>query len=353
MARSQATSDTGGHMRIERALVVICLLVGTSVLCAGESRTPPTEQPSGADLEEFEEVLITGTQPGPPLWKVKSGNHVLWIMGEVTPLPKRLKWRSKQVERVLADAKEILLESGVPGVTRPQIEGATAPVTTNVTSRNERYLPNGQTLRDLLSPEGYVRFETVRARYAKGEKDAERFTPGRAAIVLFNNALRRLEFAQEFYPISKQVVAMANRRHIKVTGVMTAQYEESDPSRPDSLLSICGLEAILVQLNDGGAGWKAQANAWAIGNIDRLKQFAFLSGVIRGRVPPTCAIEDKVDDQRFLAASVRRAATWLSAAERVLADNSSTMAVVEMMDLLAPDGLIASLRARGYEVVEP
>jgi hypothetical protein len=44
---------------------------------------------------------------------------------------------------------------------------------------------------------------------------------------------------------------------------------------------------------------------------------------------------------------------WLGEAERALRNNRSTMAVVLMSELFAPNGYLAALRARGYEVVEP
>jgi hypothetical protein len=36
-----------------------------------------------------------------------------------------------------------------------------------------------------------------------------------------------------------------------------------------------------------------------------------------------------------------------------LQENKSTMAVVSLAELFAPDGYLAGLRARGYKVVEP
>ena len=49
----------------------------------------------------------------------------------------------------------------------------------------------------------------------------------------------------------------------------------------------------------------------------------------------------------------RRMAAWLAAAERALALNTSTVAVLPMRDILCPDGYLDRLRARGYVVVEP
>ena len=48
-----------------------------------------------------------------------------------------------------------------------------------------------------------------------------------------------------------------------------------------------------------------------------------------------------------------RLAGWLKEAERCLKTNRTTMAVVLMSDLFEPDGYLAALKARGYEIVEP
>src|SRR5215217_1805713 len=64
--------------------------------------------------DDMEVVLVTGEQPGPGLWKVSSGDHVLWILGEVAPQPGKVKWRSRKFEFRLARSQEVLLDfSGV------------------------------------------------------------------------------------------------------------------------------------------------------------------------------------------------------------------------------------------------
>ena len=47
-------------------------------------------------MESMEVIVVTGEQPGPGLWKVSSGNHVMWILGEVSPFPRKVKWKLGQ-----------------------------------------------------------------------------------------------------------------------------------------------------------------------------------------------------------------------------------------------------------------
>ncbi len=65
----------------------------------------------------LDEVVVTGEFPGPGMWKVTragdAASHVLWIVGEPPPLPKRMKWKSKDIEAVALGAQEILRDSAV------------------------------------------------------------------------------------------------------------------------------------------------------------------------------------------------------------------------------------------------
>ena len=62
-------------------------------------------------------MVVSGEYPGPGLWKITraddAAGHVMWIVGEPPPLPKRMKWKSKDIEAVALGAQEILLDSAV------------------------------------------------------------------------------------------------------------------------------------------------------------------------------------------------------------------------------------------------
>ena len=49
----------------------------------------------------------------------------------------------------------------------------------------------------------------------------------------------------------------------------------------------------------------------------------------------------------------RSEALWLESAEAALAANHTSFAMLPVSQLLAPDGLLARLQARGYSVVVP
>jgi hypothetical protein len=95
---------------------------------------------------------------------------------------------------------------------------------------------------------------------------------------------------------------------------------------------------------------RTRANLWSTGDIDRL------SGLLRAEAVETCAgavlvVPSFQAEYAKLHAQLQSA--WLGAAEKALAANVSTVAVLSMTELLKPDGWLATFRARGYEITSP
>ncbi|MEO8315422.1 MAG: TraB/GumN family protein [Pseudomonadota bacterium] len=296
-------------------------------------------------LEELDEVLIVGKQPGPALWQVKSGTHTLWILAEVNLLPQRMKWQPKQVEQVLASAQELLVIHGHAEAPRTAAEKAMAKqmLENDQAWYRMAYLPDGQTLRDALPTDMYDRFEAAKASFGKQYKGWERMTPYWANNRLWNSAFVKLEL-RPLFPVADKVVQMARNRKVKVRQI-APRFLAGNPTAPTTtyLMNICPLDGTLAELDIRGARWITLANAWSVGDVKRLKQ---LMRPTPGRIPhcnpgvepSTGAAED---------------GPWLAPAERSLATNTSALAVVEAAYLLRTSGLLDALRNRGYEVIEP
>jgi hypothetical protein len=97
---------------------------------------------------------------------------------------------------------------------------------------------------------------------------------------------------------------------------------------------------------------KVRANAWSIGNINAIRKLSFPDQ----KKSCTAAIMDSkwmgnLKDAGNL--QQRMQASWLTAAEKSLANNKATFAMLPIADLLNPDGLLATLRAKGYQIDEP
>ena len=60
-----------------------------------------------------------------------------------------------------------------------------------------------------------------------------------------------------------------------------------------------------------------------------------------------------LQERGFTDLPARLATAWITAAERSVEHNASTVAVLPMRQILEPEGLVAQLRARGYVVEDP
>jgi uncharacterized protein (DUF2126 family) len=55
----------------------------------------------------------------------------------------------------------------------------------------------------------------------------------------------------------------------------------------------------------------------------------------------------------FQSVEARMQDAWVAAAEKSLASNASTFATLQIKDILAPNGFVAALEAKGYRVEKP
>jgi len=120
----------------------------------------------------IEEVLVTGVQPGPGLWRVArptdDGAHVLWVMGQYGPLPTQMEWRSTEIEAAIAGSQELLAEPEVDAEMGPFAGLGALPSLVGV--RNN---PDGRRLEELMSIQLYARWVALKAEYLGYDQDVE------------------------------------------------------------------------------------------------------------------------------------------------------------------------------------
>ena len=107
-------------------------------------------------------VVVTGEQPGPGLWLVRNGAHDLWILGTLTPLPAGMQWQSSQVEQVIASAQEVIR---TPYVSMKVDTGWFRGLMLLPSMLGARKNPDGKRLQEVVSPQSYARWKTLKARY--------------------------------------------------------------------------------------------------------------------------------------------------------------------------------------------
>ena len=236
-----------------------CLLAITLVLLSGvAAAAPPVTDTTMPDTDDSElaVILVMGEQPGPGLWKVSSGEHVLWVLGEVSPIPRKVEWRSQKFDKLLRNSQELLLDlSGYWRANRDEMAAY----------RKAEKLPTGTTLKDVISPELHARVESQNHLLKEHEKLLRsQNTQLDAAINNISQGLCMYDAAQRLvvcnepyarmYGLSReQVKPGTTLRELVELRIAKGLYAGADPERylRDRLTPVVETSDTLHELSDG------------------------------------------------------------------------------------------------------
>lgn len=301
----------------------------------------------------LDEVLVTGEQPGPAMWKVHRGDHTLWILGTLVPLPSKMTWRSRQVEDVIMRSGEILgrYES------RARIKGGNfAALRFLPAIMRARFNPDGRTLREVLPPDVYARWSAAHRRFFGHDPDPkERARPIYAADLLFDQALEKSGLSERDV-VWPSVDAFARRHEVRIRQLQI-ELPVDDPKgliRDFAALSpekeTACLVATLDRIDRDLPNMRRRAQAWAVGDIATLRELPVVNQ------QQTCI--EAVLERPKLRELADRARAKIEAdrpgiISYMLLAHATSFTAAPLDELLRPDGLLARLRAAGYAVEEP
>lgn len=302
----------------------------------------------------LEEILVTGEQAGPGLWKVTrtaaDGEHVLWILGTYGPLPKGMTWRSRELESAVTLSQELLAEPEVD----PEVGvfGGMAMLPSLIGVRNN---PNDERLQDVVPPELYQRWLPLKARYIGKDEKVERWRPLFAAGELYRSAIEDAGLRHS-NAIWASVRKLARRHDLEVTTPrVEVKVEQARAAirqfKREPLDDVDCLAKTIDLLESDLDLMRERANAWATGDVEALRRSwpralgSACIGAIMGA--------DVVQQRGYGDMLERVKSAWLAEAERALRENRSTIAVLWLGALLDADGYLAALRERGYAVEDP
>ena len=333
--------------------VVRGIVIG-AVLWAFAVSVGATTPEAGRVPAPIEEVLVTGQQPGPGLWEVThpaaGHEHVLWILGTHGPLPRRLRWRSTELESVLAESQEFI----APVAMRADV-GPLGGVTLLPSLVGVRKNPGGERLQDVVPAELYARWRPLKERYIGKDDQVENWRPIFAAQELYEKALRKSGL-EPYGVIWPAVEKLARKAKVKITTpevkvkVEKPRAAISDFKR-SPLADVDCFAKTIARLESDVDLMRVRANAWATGDVAKLRELTHVDNasaciaVVMGA--------QVMQDRGYTDWPARRAAAWVAAAEAALARNASTVAVLSIDQILKPDGFVAQLREKGYVVEDP
>jgi uncharacterized protein YbaP (TraB family) len=306
-----------------------------------------------AAQETLEEVVVLGEQPGPAMWQVSKGDHSLWIVGTLTPLPSKMTWRSKQVEATVKRSGEVLAGSSVRG----DLQGGRFAAMRLIPSLLRlRANPDGATLQQILPTETYERWTRLYRKYfGKDPTDKERWRPMFAADALYEKALERSGLSP------REVVSPKIEQLAKAAKIRVRKREFRVPiNDPRGLIAefattprdkdIACLVATLDRIEKDLPNMRARAEAWAKGDVARLRALPYSNQT------ETC-IEAALNGPRLRAMFEEQKAAliadWLGVTSYLLLAHETSVTTLGLSELLGKDGMLAKLAQRGYTITEP
>ncbi|MEL1263777.1 TraB/GumN family protein [Pseudoxanthomonas putridarboris] len=333
-------------------LLWLSALVPVLAQTPAEPPVAATTATGAAPVIDMDTMVVSGVQPGPGLWRVSKDGHVLWIMGTLSPLPKRMTWLSRDVEGVIAESQEALK---APGVSFDADIGIVRGAMLIPSLLKARRNPDGATLQEVLPADLYARWQVLKLKYIGRDAGVEKWRPIFAARELYEAAIKKAGLAEG--GIVGPVVEKAVKAHkVKVTSPVV-KLKVEDPKnalrefRDSSLSDVDCFRRTLDRLETDLAAMTARANAWAIGDIEALRAMPYDD---QNRACILAMTETGFAQKRGLDDLPRKVeAEWMAAAEAALQNNASTFATLPISELLKPDGYLSKLQAKGYEVEAP
>ncbi|MFM2288566.1 MAG: hypothetical protein RL684_1709 [Pseudomonadota bacterium] len=313
-----------------------------SVLLVALATTSVAERAQPA--APIDEITVVGERPGPGLWKATRDGHTLWLMGLLDPLPKRMTWRSAQVERVIAGTQLVQ-----PAGTSVKADaGPIALVGLYFRVRRAQRLPDGQTLAAVLPSAQYNRLQVLRRKYAPGLQ-VDGLRPIVAAQRLYEEALSASGLRGD-RDVEKSVLHLARAHGVPVEeNVLRLEDPKGlldDLDHIPQEAELRCLDVTLTRIESDLPALRERATAWAVGDVAALRR-------LRQSEQRSACWEAVGLSPRLRALIDAQRARRVQRLDAARVTHASTLALLPVDQLLAPDGVLETLRRMGYEVEEP
>lgn len=325
------------------------LLLGARGVSA-ETAAPVTAEALPTRALETVEVVAEVTGPG--LWALRRGDSVVWVLGVQSPLPRRFRWESPELDARLAESSLLLAPPRVD-IARLNRFNAIFLMPSLIRARRD---PEGLTLAERVPPEQYQRWLALKQIYFPRKRGTERWRPIIAALELYAEAVedRRMSYRPQVWN--------AVERKARRLGVAIERPELSlDVGKPRALVKqfaaqplddlVC-FERTLDRLESDLDALAERADAWAVGDVAALRHLPFRD---QAQACRDALLEAQFAQDTGLDDLPRRLrGLWVDAVESALAQHRSSVAVLDIALLLDPEfDLDGALTARGIEVQAP
>lgn len=311
-----------------------------------ETTTPATEQ-TPATAEAAEEIVIIGEQPGPGLWKIYKGDHVLWLLGGYSPLPKKLQWRSQQAETALTNSQEVILYP------QANVEaGFFSKLAALPSLIGLKKNPDGATLQEIVPEDIYARWLMLKEKYIGKDNAIEKERPIFAGSELLEQAQKKAGFENEDTVVAR-VQELAKKHKIKTT-VPSVNFPIKSPSKTiknfkhTQLDDVACFSKMLEFLSKDLDNMRLRANAWATGDTAAFAELPITDH--GGECFQTIMNSSFVAEEGMKEMPGKLEDEWLNVIDNALTNNQSSFAIIGIGEILKKGSAVEKMKAKGYRI---
>ena len=311
-------------------------------------------QPSNERLQTLDTVVVTGSTPGPGMWRVTKGDHELWVFGTMSPLPAAIEWNAQPVLDVVSTAQVVLWS---PYFTVDVKAGFFKKLSLGYGYWKAQKNPDGRPLKEILPPETYARWLMLKRKYMPSDGGVERKRPVIAADALLDAAIKHAGLSRERIVVPP-VMAAAKAANIKThTPRYVLSLSDADAKRilQDAKSASMDDDGCLVATMDVVEQYLPRlitnANAWATGDIERIS----LDQLERRDQLCTDAFSNTDFSRKHGIPNIQDSVmdSWMKTAKYALEHNQTTVAFLPIGSVMRSGGYIDRLRSEGFEVEAP
>lgn len=270
---------------------------------------------------------FTPEAKGPAMWTLRTDKATVYFLGSFHILPPSVTWRDDtRIHTALAEAEAVLFEVDLDEMDKPEVAA-------NIVRRAT--LPDGKTLRDVLTPETYGALTLTAGKFGMDMARLEPMQPWLAASGLLVGYMAS-KGADPGSGVDSTLTRDAKVAGRRVVGLETID-EQLDVlgtlSKEDPDLMITDM----IRFLDDSTGLLQQVlTAWRTGDADAMDR------LIREDLDKHEGVYD-----RFLT---RRNAAWVPKIDALIKNGGTYFVVVGAGHLVGDKSVIALLRAKGYAI---
>ena len=332
------------------AFLTVAVLIGLYAI-SGTSRANPALASSQVTAAL---PIVQVDQYGPAIWGISKGNHVLWIVGSVSPIQKDLKWNSTNVTELMKTARVFIADKRSANLEKkPPISILRLIQVDWLEHHQWRENPHGAVLANILPNSIYEQWLQLWKKYGHGHNPPDRLTPFYAQEILYRRFRDHYGLRERY--VDHALIHIARHDGLRIKRPVLIQdvshYEKAFlriRKQQDGDHFAC-FRAILERVAHDYPKIYYRAKAWAIGD---LSQIEYLKPTSRHSCYWNSTYRAAYTKE-YGGQNLRFKHRLVDYYERIIQKYPVAVTVLPINILLSSKGFIYLFRKLGYVITDP